>query len=156
MGALFAATIVDMIGRKRAILATALPFFIAWIMVAFAETVLMLYLARFLAGIADGFTFTVVPMYIGEIADPKVRGMLGSSCSVTWIAGFLVINVIGSYLSIKTAALVSSIVPGFLFLTFLWMPESPYYLLMRSRPEDARKSLQRLKKSEDVSEDLNR
>jgi sugar porter (SP) family MFS transporter len=155
-GSLTAATIVDIFGRKRTILATAVPFFVAWMMVAFAQNIIVLYVARFIAGIADGVTFTVVPMYIGEISDPNVRGMLGSSCSVTWIAGFLLINVIGSYFSIKTAALVSSIVPGVLFVTFLWMPESPYYLLMRDQPRAARQSMERLKRTKDVNEDLNR
>lgn len=156
IGSLTAATIVDILGRKRTILATAVPFFLSWIMVAFAKSVVVLYIARLIAGVADGVTFTVVPMYIGEIADPKVRGLLGSSCSVTWIAGFLIINVIGSYLSIKTTALVASVVPGILFITFLWMPESPYYLVMRDQPEAARKSLERLKRGRDVNNDLNR
>mgnify|MGYP005985085849 FL=1 len=155
-GSLTAATIVDYLGRKRTILATAMPFFLAWIMVAFANSILVLYIARFVAGVADGFTFTVVPMYIGEIADAKVRGLLGSSCSVMWIAGFLIINVIGSYLSIKTTALVSSVVPAALFVTFLWMPESPYYLLMRDKPEAARRALERLKSTTKVDDDLNR
>ncbi|XP_044270096.1 facilitated trehalose transporter Tret1-like [Tribolium madens] len=156
IGSLTAATIVDILGRKRTILATAVPFFLSWIMVAFARSVVVLYIARLIAGIADGVTFTVVPMYIGEIADPQVRGMLGSSCSVTWIAGFLIINVIGSYLSIKTTALISSVVPAILFITFLWMPESPYYLLMRDQPDAARRALERFKKGKDVSGDLHR
>ncbi|KAJ3664090.1 hypothetical protein Zmor_008287 [Zophobas morio] len=155
-GSLFAATVVDIFGRKRSQLATAIPFFFAWIAVAFCQNIYLLYFARFIAGGAGGFTFTVLPMYIGEIADAKVRGMLGSSCSVTWIAGFLIINVIGSYFTIKTTALVSSVVPALLFVTFLWMPESPYYLLMKDKPEKAKRALERLKGTTDVGEDLNR
>ena len=155
-GSLTAATIVDIFGRKHTMLATAVPFFVGWIMVAFCQNVILLYIARFIAGASGGITFTVLPMYIGEIADPKVRGLLGSSCSVNWIAGFLLINVIGSYFSIKTTALISSIVPALLFVTFFWMPESPYYLLMKDKTEQARKSLERLKGSKKVDEDLNR
>ncbi|KAJ8969417.1 hypothetical protein NQ317_016694 [Molorchus minor] len=156
LGALTAANIVDYFGRKRTIIATALPFFLTWIMIAFAKTARVLYIARFFAGIADGVTFTVVPMYIGEISDAKVRGLLGSSCSVTWIAGFLLINIIGSYLSISTTALVSSIVPVIALLTFIWMPESPYYLIMRNRMQEAKESLRKFRKVHDVDDEIER
>lgn len=156
IGALGAANIVDYFGRKKTIIATAIPFFIAWMMVAFAKNVIELYLARFLAGIADGVTFTVVPMYIGEIADAKVRGMLGSSCSVTWIIGFLLINIIGSYLSISMTAIVSSLIPVISVATFIWMPESPYYLLMRGRIEEAKESLRKLRRVDDVDDEVDR
>lgn len=105
---------------------------------------------------ADGVAFTVVPMYIGEIADAHVRGLLGSSCSVMWIVGFLIINIIGSYLSISMTAIVSSILPVVAFFTFMWMPESPYYLLMRKQDEEAGKSLRRLRKRENVEDEIER
>lgn len=111
---------------------------------------------RFIAGVADGVTFTVVPMYIGEISDAKVRGLLGSSCSALWIGGFLLINVIGSYLSISTTALVSSLVPVLAFVTFIWMPESPYYLLMRNRIKEAKESLRRFRGVHDVDDEIER
>ncbi|KAJ8963766.1 hypothetical protein NQ314_005399 [Rhamnusium bicolor] len=156
LGALTAANIVDLFGRKKTIIATAIPFFVAWLMVAFAHNADILHTARFIAGVADGVTFTVVPMYIGEISDAKVRGLLGSSCSVMWIVGFLLINIIGSYLTISTTALVSSLVPVLAFLTFIWMPESPYYLLMRDRVEDAKASLRRFRRMYDVDDEIER
>nr|CAI5843210.1 unnamed protein product [Callosobruchus analis] len=156
LGAVTAANIVDAFGRKKTVLATAVPFFLSWLMVAAANTSIWLHIARFIAGAADGVTFTVVPMYIGEIADPRIRGMLGSSCSVMWIAGFLLINIIGSYLSISATAIVSSLVPVISFFTFIWMPESPYYLLMQNKIEDAKRSLRKFRKNQDVEEEIER
>lgn len=109
---------------------------------AYAKSVVVLNVARIIAGAADGATFTAVPMYLGEIAGPSIRGLLGSSCSVTYIFGILLINCVGLYLSIPVTALISSVLPVFLLFTFIWMPESPYYLIMRGRLEDARRSLQ--------------
>jgi len=100
---------------------------------------------RFIAGVADGITFTVVPMYIGEIATPHRRGLLGSCCSVSWILGFLLINLIGSFLSITTTALISSTLSIITVATFISMPESPYYLLMKDKTDKARESLRRLR-----------
>ncbi|KAL1517465.1 hypothetical protein ABEB36_001228 [Hypothenemus hampei] len=154
IGAISAANIVDYFGRKKTIILTSLPFFFAWLMVAFATSALHLHIARFIAGVADGVTFTVVPMYIGEIAEPRVRGLLGSSCSVSWIFGFLLINLIGSYLSIKTTALVSSSICILAFVTFIFMPESPYYLLMRNQTEKAKKSLRRFRAHADIEDEI--
>lgn len=156
VGSLFAATTIDIMGRKKTILLTAFPFFTAWIMVAYARSVLVLSIARIIAGAADGVTFTAVPMYLGEIAGPNIRGLLGSSCSVTFILGILLINCVGLYLSISVTALISSVLPVFLLFTFIWMPESPYYLLMRGRFEDARRSLQIFRGTRDVDVELNR
>ncbi|XP_063914995.1 facilitated trehalose transporter Tret1-like isoform X2 [Zophobas morio] len=156
IGALLAASIVDILGRKRTIIATCLPFFAAWIMIAFSHSLPVLYVARFIAGVADGLAFTVVPMYIGEIADPKIRGLLGSGVSTSWIFGILLINVVGSYLSITTTALVSSVVPILALLTFIWMPESPYHHVMKGEFEEAKKSLQVLRGRDDVDNELSR
>ncbi|KAH1002667.1 hypothetical protein HUJ04_008733 [Dendroctonus ponderosae] len=156
LGSLIVGTTVDIFGRKRTILISSLPFFTAWMMVAFAPSVTVIYVARFIAGVADGWVFTAMPMYIGEIADPRIRGLLGSGVSVTWIFGILLINVIGSYLSITVAALVSSCLPLIAMGSFAFMPESPYYLLMRGNAEEAKRSLQRFRGLSDVDAELNR
>ncbi|KAJ8930204.1 hypothetical protein NQ314_017019 [Rhamnusium bicolor] len=156
LGALIVGVTVDILGRKNTIILTTFPFFAGWIMVAYAKSVVIFYIARFIAGVADGWAFTAVPMYIGEIADPKIRGLLGSGVSVTWIFGILLINLIGSYLSITVTALISSLLPVITFMTFIWMPESPYYLLMRNKPKEAKKSLQKLRGLQDVDNELTR
>lgn len=134
----------------------SVPFFLAWVMVAFAPSVVVFYIARIIAGVADGWVFTAVPMYIGEISDPKIRGLLGSGVSVTWIFGLLLINIIGSYLSVTATALVSSCLPLLCMITFAFMPESPYYHLMRNNQDEAKKSLQKLRGLHDVDSELNR
>ncbi|KAF7274164.1 facilitated trehalose transporter Tret1-like [Rhynchophorus ferrugineus] len=156
VGSLLAGTTVDIVGRKRTIIVSSIPYFFTWIMIAFANSVLMLNIARFIAGIADGWVFTAVPVYISEISDPKIRGLLGSGVSVTWIFGLLLINIIGSYLSVSMTALVSSILPVLALLTFSFVPESPYFYLIRSNVDEARKSLQKFKGVEDVENELNR
>ncbi|CAH1968371.1 unnamed protein product [Acanthoscelides obtectus] len=156
MGSMMVGATVDILGRKRTILISSLPYFATWIMVACSRSVAVLYAARFLAGIADGWVFTAVPMYIGEIAEARIRGLLGTLVPTAFIAGILAINVIGSYLSITMAAFVSSIIPILTLLTFCWMPESPYYLLMRSNPIQAKKSLQTFRGTQDVEVEVAR
>ncbi|CAH1155581.1 unnamed protein product [Phaedon cochleariae] len=156
LGSIIVAVIVDILGRKKTILLSSFPYFAAWIMVAYARSILLLYTARFIAGVADGWVFTAVPMYIGEIADPKIRGRLGTSISVSWIFGILLINILGSYLSIAVTGLICSILPILSLLTFVWMPESPYFLLMKENQEGAQRSLQTFRGVTDVETELNR
>lgn len=155
-GSLLTAFLVDMIGRKACMLMTAPAYLLAWLMVAFATTIWELYVARFISGWADGLVFTAFPMYLGEIASYNIRGLLGSSIQLSMIAGMLVINIIGSYMNITNTALVCSALPPVFFVLFWFMPDSPYYLVMKGRIEDARKSLKLLRQSKDVSSELNR
>lgn len=155
-GSLCGSMIFDKYGRKNMILAVCVPFFLSWIMVAYATSVSTLMFARCIAGVADGMMFCGVPMYLGEIANPEIRGFLCASCSYTWILGILMINVFGSVFDIKTAALLSSLVPIICVFTFVWMPESPYYLIRKKRTDEARSSLRIFKGREDVEQELNR
>lgn len=156
IGSLFSIVTLDRIGRKKTILLCGIPSFAAWIMVATADTVAVLMFARIVAGLGDGLSFCAIPMYLNEIADPEVRGFLGSSCATALILGMLLSSVIGSYASITCAALVCSLAPLLLLVTFPWMPESPYYLLMQGREADAANSLRLFKGTYDVDDELRR
>ncbi|XP_050294866.1 facilitated trehalose transporter Tret1-like [Anthonomus grandis grandis] len=156
IGSLIAGSTVDMLGRKRMILVASLPYFASWIMIAFAKSVELIYVARFIAGMSDGLVFTAVPIYIGEISEPRIRGLLGASVSVTFIFGILLINIIGSYLTITLAALVASCLPLITLVTFAFMPETPYQHLMRGNSEEAKRSLQKLRGMLDVDAELTR
>lgn len=82
VGALIAGKLTDIIGRKKVILMTSLPLFFGWLMIGFAENAAMIYVARFVSGLSSGLSFSTVPMYLGEIADPGIRGRFLLSKSV--------------------------------------------------------------------------
>ncbi|KAJ8924999.1 hypothetical protein NQ315_001164 [Exocentrus adspersus] len=155
-GAYFTGLVVDTFGRKRMVIFSSLPFIASWLFIGFAESVTLMFVGRFLAGAADGLSFTAVPMYLGEIADPKIRGLLASVCPVSIVFGILLINVLGAYLRLDTVAFLATILPILLLLTFPWMPESPYFYLMKGNWEEAKRSLQIFRGTEDVSVELNR
>lgn len=155
VGAPLSALGADHLGRKTTIILGGIPYFVAWIMIAFTGSLEVLYCARFLAGIGDGVAYTIIPMYIGEIAEDNIRGLLGTTICTMADLGILMIYMIGPYVEIMTGALVSAIFPLVLLLTFWCMPESPYYLLMRGKEEAAKNSLQKLRGKADVDSELN-
>ncbi|KAF2879390.1 hypothetical protein ILUMI_26785 [Ignelater luminosus] len=116
-------TLIDAIGRKNCLLLVAVPQFIAWILTALAENIWIYYLATFFSGIGNAASYTIIPVYVCEIAEPTVRG--------TW----------GAYNDIKTAALICGCLPIIQILLFFYVPESPYYLLMKGRDDEASKTL---------------
>lgn len=155
-GSLTAAVVLDRIGRKLIILLTSIPFLLSWIMIAFANTSTLLMVARFIAGISDGLIFCSLPVYLAEIADPKFRGFIGSNITVANLFGVFIVNIIGSYLGIKKTALICSVAPLLSLVTFIWMPESPYYLIMKGDFDQARRSLSFFRRQEEVDSELQR
>ena len=59
----------DKFGRKLSILASGVPLLLGWILIASASNINQIYAARVIFGLAVGQLFTIVPMYVGEIAE---------------------------------------------------------------------------------------
>lgn len=76
VGSIPAGKCADIYGRKPTIAALAVPFIISWIMIYFATSVWELYVARLIAGAVIGGVTATIPMYIGEIAESSIRGMI--------------------------------------------------------------------------------
>lgn len=64
------------------------------------------------------------------------------------------VNVLGSYLSIHTSAILFSIPPVIFLVLFSRQPESPYYDIMKSDFTAAEKSLQILLRKDNVQREL--
>ncbi|CAG9819957.1 unnamed protein product [Phaedon cochleariae] len=156
LGAIVSSFAVKFLGQKFLIVFSSIPLFISWISIAVARSIVLLFIGRFLAGFADGLFFTIVPMYLSEIADPDIRGILSSLFPVFSVVGLLLMSILGAYLPIDTVGYIGTLLPILLFLTFSWMPESPYYFVSKGEIEDARRSLQKLRAKDDVNEELER
>lgn len=123
-------------------------------MVAFAKTVLVLYIARFLSGISYGTVYSSTPMYLGEIASDSIRGSIGTLLTVMAKTGILFVYAIGPYVSVTALAWILFALPIIFIAVFVWLPESPYYLVDQERPEEAKKSLQWLRGNDNIDVEL--
>nr|CAD7442848.1 unnamed protein product [Timema bartmani] len=93
-------------------------------------------------------------MYCGEIAEDKVRGALGSLLQIMISIGLLSQYVVGPYVSYLVLTIFSAMVP-FLFVVAMWfVPESPYQLIMARKNQQALESLQWLRGTKAVNEEL--
>lgn len=137
-------------------LALVIPFTIGWFLVCLATSFVMLLIGRMILGISGGSFFVVAPMYIGEIAQKEIRGALGSFFQLMVTIGILFVYSIGYNLSVLTFSIICGLLPLVFAVAFIFMPETPLYLVSKNRNEDAIKSLKWLRGEHcDYMEELN-
>uniref|UniRef100_A0A1B0GLN3 Major facilitator superfamily (MFS) profile domain-containing protein n=1 Tax=Lutzomyia longipalpis TaxID=7200 RepID=A0A1B0GLN3_LUTLO len=152
IGSLAAGPIMDCMGRKRLSLYCCFPFMLAWLLIASAENIYTIYVARILAGMAGGFT-TAALVYVSEISHPTFRPMLLGLNSVFVSLGILLTCFLGLFFQWRTIAYIFA---GMTFITLcaiLIVPESTHWIITfrKRRITDARASLRWLYRKTSVS-----
>ncbi|XP_037813161.1 facilitated trehalose transporter Tret1 isoform X2 [Lucilia sericata] len=137
--------LINLIGRKLTMLLLVLPFTLGWCLLIWAQNVEMMYTARFILGISGGAFCVTAPMYTGEIAHKDIRGTLGSFFQLMITAGILFVYAVGAGLDVFWMSIVCGILPLVFGAIFVFMPESPTYLVSKNNNESAVKSIQWLR-----------
>ncbi|XP_018333077.1 facilitated trehalose transporter Tret1-2 homolog [Agrilus planipennis] len=130
IGPFAAGFFLDRIGRKKTLLASNVPFLVAFIMFAVCSEVKYFYIGRFLCGVAVGGIFTALPMYVAEISDDAIRGTLVSFFELFMVAGLLFAYAVGPYISMAVFNYICAVLSCiFMAVFFVFIPESPYHLV---------------------------
>ncbi|GAA0305278.1 SP family xylose:H+ symportor-like MFS transporter [Gracilibacillus halotolerans] len=161
IGGLISGYISGGIGRKYSLVVAAILFILSALGSAFPEflffekgepTIALLItfnLYRIIGGIGVGLASAVVPMYIGELAPPKIRGTLVSLNQFAIVLGMLVVYFvnwgIGNGQSMEWIndvgwryMFLSEVIPAGLFLLLLFtVPETPRYLVLKNKDHKA-------------------
>jgi SP family arabinose:H+ symporter-like MFS transporter len=146
-GSLLSGKLADRFGRKTALLFAAALFALTSALTAVAPGFGFFILMRSLGGLAVGAVSIVSPLYIAEIAPPRSRGKLGALYQMSVVTGILL-----SYLTnycLRNAGVnnwrwmfLTGTVPAIAFLLLLLRaPETPRYLIMAGRENEARRIL---------------
>jgi sugar porter (SP) family MFS transporter len=163
----------DRVGRRPVLRVAALLFGISAIASALAPNFFWLVSARMLGGLGVGAALIIAPMYIAEMAPPKYRGRLVSfnqlniviGISAAFFSNYLLLTLgesgapwvealrLGEWnwrwmLGIET-------LPAILYLVaLLFVPESPRWLAMHGRDDEAQAVLARVSNEQQAAEDL--
>ncbi|XP_043266449.1 facilitated trehalose transporter Tret1-like isoform X1 [Venturia canescens] len=154
LGPVISVNLVNSIGRKWTLLLTVIPSIGSWVLVYYAKDAQMFCIARFIGGIALGSTFATVPMYVGEIAEKETRGALGSVVCIMISLGIILICVLGPFFTIPIMSLIATGSSLIFMITFIWMPETPYYYLTKRKYKEAERALIWLRRRRDVDLEL--
>lgn len=148
------AWVVNIVGSKTLLVFLAVPQGAAWFLIMMANNIYVLYASRFISGIGDAMLFNALPMYIGEISTPEVRGSWGNLFALSFNLGQVVINVVGGYCGVKMTACIFFGLPMVQLLASLVLPHTPHFLIGQKRVDEARTSLQTLRWNKNVDQEL--
>jgi sugar porter (SP) family MFS transporter len=158
VGALAAGKIADTVGRRPTVLGTAALFVAGVMLAALAPSFVVLVLARVVIGVAVGSASMVVPLYIGEIVPPRIRGALVSFNQLAITSGILVSYLVDYGLaSTQNWRLMFSLaaIPAILmFVGMLFQQESPHWLVAQGREDEAREVLNRVRDGGDIDAEI--
>ncbi|XP_072990569.1 sugar transport protein 14-like isoform X2 [Typha latifolia] len=138
-------------GRRISIMTGSVSFFCGGVVNAAAVNISMLIVGRILLGVGIGFGNQAVPLYLSEIAPPKIRGAVNQLFQLTTCLGILIADVV-NYFTEKIhpwgwrLSLGLAVVPATLiFVGGIFLPETPNSLVEQGRLEEARRVLEKVR-----------
>jgi sugar porter (SP) family MFS transporter len=149
IGALAGGRIADRAGRRPTVLGTAALFVAGVMLAAFSPSYGVLVAARVVIGLAVGSASMIVPLYIGEVVPPRVRGAMVSFNQLAITSGILASYLVDYGLaSSQNWRLMFGLaaIPAILMFTgMLFQRESPHWLIAQGREDEAREVLRRVR-----------
>lgn len=91
----------------------------------------------------------VSPSYVGEMASISIRGSVILVVDFMYALGLLLSYVLGWLYDYKTFATIGITMPMITGVLMAFIPESPYFLIMKGKPEAAARSLRALRSNDD-------
>ncbi|CAN6455880.1 unnamed protein product [Victoria cruziana] len=162
LGSLAGGRTSDAIGRKWTMGLAAIVFQSGAAIMAVAPSFGFLMVGRLLAGIGIGFGVMIAPVYIAEISPAITRGALTSFPEIFINLGILLgyvsnyfFSSLPAHLSWRVMLAVGILPSVFIAAALFIIPESPRWLVMQGRSEEARLVLTRItEREEEVEERL--
>ncbi len=150
-GNLMAGPVADRFGRKNTLIVVAALFTISASWSALATGYTEFIIARIIGGVGIGGAILIAPIYIAEIAPPKLRGSLVSfnqlniviGISVAYFSNYFLINLGDD--SWRWMLGVEAIPAAIYFISLWTVPKSPRWLIQKlNKVELARKTLMKI------------
>ncbi|KAG6512333.1 probable polyol transporter 4 [Zingiber officinale] len=159
IGSLAAGRTSDAIGRKWTIGLAAIIFQIGAAVMAFAPSFRVLIIGRLLAGVGIGFGVMIAPVYIAEISPTVSRGSFTSFPEIFINLGIL-LGYISNYAFSDLSEHINwrimlgiGILPSvFIGFALLVIPESPRWLVLQNRVDEARSVLMKITENKEQVE----
>lgn len=112
------------------------------------------YIAQFIGCLGFGASFVVVTTYISEISSPEIRGILSTLIQLAKSVGILIVLVLGAYLPIVTYCSILAFVPIIQLIFTFYIPETPYFHVIKNDYNKAEKTLKFLRNKCSVQDEL--
>ena len=159
IGAFIGGFLADRYGRRKMIILAGIIFAGGAIGTSVAPEIITLIIGRIIVGIAIGMASFIAPLYISELSLPRIRGSL-----VSFNQLFITIGIVISYLIDYTLTPINgwrymlglAVIPAVILITaMIFMPNSPRWLASNGKIDNARTTLIKVRKTDNVSDELN-
>ncbi len=153
IGAFFAGTLADRMGRRNVMRLAAVLFLIGALVQGLAHDHNIFVIARILGGMAVGAASVLSPAYISEVAPANIRGRMTTVQQIMIISGLTAAFVVNYYLAGAAGAstnpfwggieawrwmyLMQALPAAVFLIALFFIPESPRYLVSKGRNPDA-------------------
>ncbi len=150
LGSSVAGRLTDFYGRKKILLFVAALFAITSLGTGMAPTFAFFIMARFIGGLAVGGASILSPLYVAEVSPPSLRGRMGTLYQMSIVTGILMSYAINYLLRDVGSAnwrwmFITGVIPSVLFFAMLLsVPETPRYLFMAGKEQQAFAILERI------------
>ncbi|KAL4913662.1 general substrate transporter [Aspergillus aurantiobrunneus] len=152
VGAFFAFVVCDKVGRVRSLQILCFLWLLGFIIVVVSYGSISQILAgRFIAGVGIGMTVVVGPTYIAETAPRAIRGMLTNIFAGSVYLGVMIayFSNWGSSINMPDSSRYQWVAPqtahigfaGMILIMSFTIPETPRYLTLKGKPDEAIKAL---------------
>ncbi|KAK7067651.1 hypothetical protein SK128_023999 [Halocaridina rubra] len=128
----------------RVLMMIALPITLAfWLLLAFSQSVIVLITSRIGLGVMTATLSAPSTAYVLEVSQKDKRGLLFSIIPITRQMGFFFVYMFGiTNLTWRYIAIICGIVTTAIpFIGLFFLPDSPRWLVVKGRIEEAKKSL---------------
>lgn len=158
-GSLASGTLTDRFGRRRLMLVISGLFIFGTLIATLATTVYTILLGRLFIGLAIGIGSYTAPLYIAEVSPVNLRGGLvslnqlaitiGILCS--YLINYAFTNTEGSWRWMFGIGVIPAIL---LSIGMIFLPESPRWLVKRNLLEEAKNTLRKLRRTDNVNDEI--
>ncbi|XP_069699256.1 facilitated trehalose transporter Tret1-like isoform X2 [Periplaneta americana] len=152
-GCLLMGPLLTRLGRRRTLMLVNFPSVLGWLLIATAPhsenwPLYLVYVGRLLTGISTGLVSTAAVVYVSEVIDRTLRGVVVTWPSLGVALGILIVYVLGSIFqeNWRLVAGISTCVP-IISIALIWyiLPESPVWLLARGNVEEAELCMRKIR-----------
>lgn len=149
---MIAGSVSQSFGRRLTVLMSSVVFTVGSLVMGLAPDVWVLLVGRFTVGAGIGLSSMIIPLYIAELAPTRIRGTLVTLNCLFIVGGQAVAALVAVGLSFTPENLgwrfmlgIGALPSAIQFIGFLFLPESPRWLIQKGREQEAFKVLQRMR-----------
>ncbi|ORY02228.1 monosaccharide transporter [Basidiobolus meristosporus CBS 931.73] len=149
-GSTIAGSATSKFGRKTTLFWNNLAFIAGGLMIALSVNIPLFIAGRFLVGVGSGVAGVAVATYLAEISTDRWRGPLGITLELSQMGGILISQGLGIPFATVPGwrwLMGGTLAPAILQMILLpFCQETPRFLIMREKYDEARESLVKLRR----------